>query len=82
MLAKFARIDDQGAYVKPAHDKLSYGGMVSDIRLVFSFVSADAALRQVFIRAQMIGSMAWSLAKGQSRYGHLDFTTTLMCCIV
>jgi acyl-CoA oxidase len=29
MLSKFAQITDDGKYVKPKHDKLSYGGMLS-----------------------------------------------------
>lgn len=46
MLARFANVSPEGAYSKPPHDKLAYGGMI-------------------FIRAQMIGSLAWRLAKGE-----------------
>lgn len=55
MLSRFAQINEQGKYVKPPHDKLSYGGMI-------------------FIRAQMITSLAWSLAKATTiatRYLHI-----------
>ena len=45
MLSRFAQVTEEGQYVRPPHDKLSYGGMI-------------------FIRAQMIGSLSWRLAKG------------------
>lgn len=46
MLSRFAQVTEEGQYVRPPHDKLSYGGMI-------------------FIRAQMIGSLSWRLAKGR-----------------
>ncbi|CEQ41721.1 SPOSA6832_03472, partial [Sporobolomyces salmonicolor] len=55
MLARFAQVTAEGKYVRPPHDKLSYGGMI-------------------FIRAQMIGSLSWRLAKAATislRYLHM-----------
>ncbi|GAA5920067.1 hypothetical protein JCM1841_004075 [Sporobolomyces salmonicolor] len=55
MLARFAQVTAEGKYVRPPHDKLSYGGMI-------------------FIRAQMIGSLSWRLAKAATislRYLHI-----------
>ncbi|GAA5888817.1 hypothetical protein JCM5296_005002 [Sporobolomyces johnsonii] len=55
MLERFAQVTPEGKYVRPPHDKLSYGGMI-------------------FIRAQMIGSLSWRLAKAVTislRYLHM-----------
>ncbi|GAA6008466.1 hypothetical protein JCM11491_004489 [Sporobolomyces phaffii] len=55
MLSRFAQVTEDGQYVRPPHDKLSYGGMI-------------------FIRAQMIGSLSWRLAKAVTislRYLHM-----------
>ncbi|GAA5824781.1 hypothetical protein JCM5353_004441 [Sporobolomyces roseus] len=55
MLSRFAQVTEEGQYVRPPHDKLSYGGMI-------------------FIRAQMIGSLSWRLAKAVTislRYLHM-----------
>lgn len=37
MLSRFAKIDEQGKYVKPPHSKLSYGGMIFIRASVFSY---------------------------------------------
>ncbi|GAA5881626.1 hypothetical protein JCM16303_005516 [Sporobolomyces ruberrimus] len=55
MLSRFAQVTEEGQYVRPPHDKLSYGGMI-------------------FIRAQMISSLSWRLAKAVTislRYLHM-----------
>lgn len=64
MLSRFANVSADGKYSKPPHDKLSYGG-VSDTFVETEMRLIWDTLKMIYIRAQMISSLAWQLAKGK-----------------